>query len=468
MNASLLTFSITGIGILVQVFTRKRHLLASLLSSTFAFLIAIFIFSIPMDRAFTLMGASIRVSSTWQIFGRSLVLDEFNRQAVGYLYLIGGAILGSAWISKPTRMFHPLGLAILALVAASLMVVPFLFAAIFLELAAITFLLVLSTRTIGTARSGLRMLILYTLAMLAILFAGSMIELSGMSDLGVILLDTRVSILLAFGFAILLSIPPFHAWLPMAAGETHPFAIALASTVLPAAGLFFVLRFFGALSLAANESNLLEIIRIFGATTVWVAAFWGASQKSFAKMAAYATVSDLGVMLIAVGLGSEQGFRLALAITAARFVGSLCLAIGLANNSDKHRINRQEGEPIDAALPQNTAARLVTFLGAASIAGLPLTAGFPAKWRLLQILATGTAYAWISIMVAMFIFGLRILRFAQKNRSNGRGNGGAHTDAKIIVFLYAAVFLTFAFGLVPQVLNRWIEHTVMGLGLLIP
>lgn len=462
MNASLLTFSVTGIGILVQIFTRRRHLLASLLSSAFAFLIAIFIFSIPMDRAFTVMGASMRVSSTWQIFGRSFILDEFNRQAVGFLYLAGGMILGSAWISKPTRMFHPLGLALLGLVAASLMVVPFLFAAIFLELAAITFLLVLSRRTTGSARSGMRMLTLYTLAMLAILFAGSIADLGGMNELGFSFLDNRVTILLAFGFATLLSIPPFHSWLPIAVRETHPFAIALATTILPAAGLFFVLRFFSAFSFTANEANLLEIIRIFGATTVWVAALWGASQKSFAKMAAYAIVSDLGVMLVAVGLGSVEGYRLALAITAARFVGTLCLALGLSNNSYS---NQQDGQRIDPALPPSTLARLAVILGGASIAGFPLTAGFPAKWRLLQILSVGPSYVWVSLLLGMAILGFRILRFVHTHKAIQITNG---VDAKKTAFLATAILLTFGIGLYPRVLSPWIERTVIGLGLIIP
>ena len=465
MNAALLTFFVTGIGILVQIFSRRRHLLASLLSSAFSFLIAILILSIPMDRAFMVMGASIRLDSTWLIFGRSFVLNEFNRQAVGFLYLAGGAILGSAWISKPSRMFHPLGLALLGLVAASLMVVPFLFAAIFLELAAITLLLVLSRRTNGTARGGLRMLTLYTLAMLAILFAGSLADLGGVNDLGFSFLDNRVSILLAFGFAILLSIPPFHSWLPIAVAETHPFAIALAITILQAAGLFFVLRFFSAFFFTAIEAELLSIIRIFGATTVWVAALWAAVQKSFSKMAAYAIVSDLGVMLVAIGLGSEEGYRLALAITAARVAGTLCLALGLASKPNNEQSDEQDGERIDPALPSSTLARIATFLGAASLAGLPLTAGFPAKWWLLQILGEGPNYVWVSLLFGMVVLGFRILQFAYEEKAV---QIVIPIELKKIVFLSIAILLTFGIGLYPQVLSPWIERTILGLGFISP
>jgi NADH-quinone oxidoreductase subunit N len=222
VKAPLLIFLMTAMSMFILALTRRRHFLSGLMAGIFSVLIAIFILYIPLDEALSVFGFSIRFDGRWQLLGRSFLLDQNNRAAISYIFIAGGFLITGAWIARPVRMYYSLAMGILGLIAASLLIDPFLFAAIFIELAVIGSALILSSRKPGRSRGGLRLLSLYTLAMLAILLVGWMVELT---DSGVNLRDLNrgLQLLLGFGFAILISIPPFHAWIPIAAEENHPF-----------------------------------------------------------------------------------------------------------------------------------------------------------------------------------------------------------------------------------------------------
>ena len=128
---------------------RRHHLVASVITGCIAGAIALLVLFIPINEPISIFGNPFRMQSEWVILGRSFILNETNRNAIGYLYITGGFILTGSWVVRPIRMFLPLGLGILFLVASSLMIVPFLFAAVFIEIAAIAGLLILTSRRIG-------------------------------------------------------------------------------------------------------------------------------------------------------------------------------------------------------------------------------------------------------------------------------------------------------------------------------
>jgi NADH-quinone oxidoreductase subunit N len=462
VKAPLFIFLMTAISMIVLGFTRRRHLFSGLMAGLFSVVIAIFVLYIPLNEALSLLGISLRFDGSWQLLGRSFILNENNKAAVGFIFLSGGFILAGAWTARPVRLYYSLAMGILGLVAASLMIDPFLFAAIFIELAVIGSSLILSSRQPGNSRGGLRLLSLYTLAMLAILIVGWSIDISepGVETEG---MDLAFQLLLGFGFAILISIPPFHTWLPIASEENHPFTWNVIAIVLHGAALFFIVRFISNFYLLYENENIFTFIRSVGATVALVSAIWSAVQKDVQKMASYALISDLGVMLVAIGMGSNEGFQLAFGLTGARVISIACLSMGLMQI---WRISKSEdpSHPSKTFVPSILASSAV-LVGLLSLAGFPLTAGFPGRWGLLTIVAPLDPYAWIAVIGSMGILCMGAIRIARVLLYKSHDEYSRIVDWKEKIFLAGGLFLTIILGIFPQLLFPWIIQAIKGITL---
>jgi formate hydrogenlyase subunit 3/multisubunit Na+/H+ antiporter MnhD subunit len=461
VGAPLLIFVLSSIAILIQTLLRRRHFLASLITGVFAFLIAGLILSLPLDDVLTVLGSSFRIERSWTVMGRSFSLGDDNRAVIAYLYVAGGFILMGAWTTQASRMFYPLAMAIMALVSASMMINPFLFSAILLELAAIAALLMLSTREKGRALGGLRLLIQYTLAMLAILLAGSRIDITIPSGF---VFSSQVLILLGFGFAVLLSIPPFHSWLPISSTETHPFAIAFIAIILQASGLFFILRFIAIFSFDEIGLSFFKLLRIGGLSVSIICALWAMVQNRLAKLGSYLLVADMGLILFAIGLGSVLGFTLALSMLAVRVIGVFGWAFGLSilqarNRKNSHRNSRNTNFEFP---------KLLVFLGLFSIVGMPLTAGFPARWELLITARSNDDGYWIALVIILAMMAFGIIRNARIVLQEPMGSTLQNIGRLERIFLTAGVVFTLGLGFFPTILQRWVSMAVTGLGLLGP
>src|SRR3970282_1512997 len=150
MSAPFLLFSSSALLTLVTGLLRRRLIAAAIVS--------------PLS----IMCLNLKLSATWSVLGRSFPLDQGARPSVGFLYLSGAFLFGGGWAVNPNRYFFPAGVLSLALVAGSLLIQPFVFAAVFLELTAMAAVLILATVEYPAQRGGLRLLSLYTLAMMAI------------------------------------------------------------------------------------------------------------------------------------------------------------------------------------------------------------------------------------------------------------------------------------------------------------
>jgi formate hydrogenlyase subunit 3/multisubunit Na+/H+ antiporter MnhD subunit len=264
----------------------------------------------PIEEALSMGSTGVRVDGTWMILGRALTLDDGNRAAVGFLYLIGAFLIGGTWMTERSRYLPSVGLIMVYVVTASLMVRPFLFAALFIELAAMGAVLILVEGRFQARKGALRLLILYTLGMIVLLWAGWLMETGGITS-GAAQEARQATTYLALGFAILLSIPPFHIWLPTAGDETKPYGLMFVAVVLQSAGLFFLLFFLNQYPWLRQNENLFEGARLVGAAMVVFGGAMAIAQRKFSKMMAYALLADFGVIVIAVGTGQAEGYELA-------------------------------------------------------------------------------------------------------------------------------------------------------------
>ncbi len=446
MNAPLLIALGTLVSALLSGALRGRPRGAALASASGAAVLGAFALLVHLEQPFVAFGLSLKVGGTWGILGRFLVLGQGNRTAVGFLYLAAAFIFGGSWIARPGRYFHSVGFVSVGAVVASLMVRPFLFAAIFLEIAAMGSVLILAKPGQASRRGALRLLSLYTTAMLTTLLAGWRVEILGAAG-GTPEEALQAAMFLAVGFAILMVVPPFHHWLPAEADTAHPYALAFVAVFLQSAGLFFLLRFLDGYPWLRDNVQLFAGMRTVGAVMVVAAASLAAAQPTLGRAVAYALIADLGLPLISVGTRTPQGYQLAVGLIAAHAISLAVCALGLTALEKRAREDPAAGlRGVGRRAPLAAAA---TVAGLLSLAGFPLTAGFPARWALLQSLAAIDLASALGIVAGIAIGGAAALRWLGVLLQEGEG---APVPLPIgeRAFLAGGVFFCVLFGTFPQ------------------
>ena len=458
MSASLIIFLFTIVYSLLCLVLRHQRMASAFVAAIGAASIAAFVLFVPLDEAGIFFGGSIKFAREWIILGRMFSLSDSVRPMIGFLYLASAFFLFAAWVVRANRYFPSVGLLILAAVAASLMVDPFVFAAAFIELAAMGAVFILVTQQHPKSTGASRMLTLYTFAMFSILFTGSILEVAGITSATPVL-ALRVTFMLGFGFAILMTVPPFHLWMPKSADESDPYVLVFILVILQSAGFFFLLRFLDSYIWLREQALIYDGIRITGIVTTILAVIFSASQRNIRKLMVYALLIDLGVMLIAIGSGTEDGFRLALSLSVVRVIALGVLALGLSflsNAVPKADFMRGVGNK----MPVAAAAFLVGLL---SIAGTPLSAGFPGRWSLLTVVLYSDRLAAGTVIFSMIGLGVIVMRWAAILFGRGDGEEIVAMPNAPRGFLMGGIILLLLLGLFPQLIFLWIEDVASGL-----
>ncbi len=459
MSALALVFTLLAVLAVLSLAFRRRTTLPFAIASGASAIIALFILAAPLDEAISLLGFPLRLDSTWELLGRPLSLDPQNRAGVGFLFLVGALFFGLGWAAAPGRSFVPGGLIALGLLAGALTIQPFLFAAIFLELAAMACVLILIPPGSRSESGVLNLLVLYTMAMMAILFTGWLLENVGVTSVTPEL-ALRVILLLGLGFAILLFVPPFHYWLPSIVEKANPYSLAFVAIILQSSGMFFLLRFLDNFAWMRADPLISSAIQAAGILMIVFGTIVAVAQVSFLKIAVYALVADIGVSLLAIGSGLESGTEIAIGLTSVRVVGLALWGLGAAIMS-KSGYSTGAGR----AAPLATAAAL---LGVLSLAGQPLTAGFAWRWTLLAQLSESFNPGAILMVISMFAMLWVVLRWTRVLYEAGPTETELEprADGRVAVAILAGACLIL--GIFPQLAALWVSLATAGLANLSP
>jgi NADH-quinone oxidoreductase subunit N len=439
---------------------RNQRTASSLIAACGAALIAGFLLFVPFNEAYDLLGFSVRFESKWIVLGRELNLDSTIRPMIGFLYLSGLYLFSGSWLVVKNRFFPSIAILLLMTVAGSIMVEPFLFAAAFIGLAAMGSVLMLVSQDYPQSVGAVRLMVLYTFAMLAILLSGWMIETGSgtgpTSSEGV-----SAATVLSFGFAILMAIPPFHVWLTAGVQESNNFIVAFVTIVLQAAGFFFLLRFLDAYTWLRDDPIFHTGLQVISTGTMVLASLWALSAIDLRKVFAYAIVTDMGVILLALSHASPAGSRIALALFGARVFGIAVLALGIC-------VINTGGADWRGAGRKHPIAALSILVGLLSLAGFPLTAGFPGRWALLSLEFVPSVYILLTLLATMIIFALLVLRWAtilfDPTIQAERDTSSVAQQAYLIFGIGSLLLL----GIAPQILIPWVVEAAAGLTHLFP
>lgn len=195
---------------------------------------------------------------------------------------------------------------------------------------------------------------------------------------------------------------PFHSWLPDAMAASTPVSAYLHAAAVVKAGIFLLLRFSPAFAGLPVWSALLLSA---GLVTAFVGGWGALTQSDLKKLMAYSTVSQLGLIVAAIGTGTELGLIAAIVhvVAHALFKSGLFMMVGVVD----HLGHTREFGSIPRLIRAAPASFAITALGAASMAGVPPLLGFASKEMIFTGLleagagdAAATAGGWLLMLAA--------------------------------------------------------------------
>jgi formate hydrogenlyase subunit 3/multisubunit Na+/H+ antiporter MnhD subunit len=354
---------------------------------------------IPIDSALLIGPVSLKISSSFQILGRSLVLGTADGALLAILYGLAALWFFGSEAAGVARRLVPLGMGIIALLVASIAVEPFLFAAIFIEIAALLSIPLLSPPGQVPGRGVLRFLVYQTLAMPFILFAGWM--LAGVeASPGDLALTLQAATMLGMGFAFLLAVFPLFTWMPMLAEEASPFALGFLFWSLPTITIIFGLGFLDRYTWLRTAPALAGALQLTGVLMVVTGGVWAAFQRHLGRIMAYAAVVETGYVILALSVQPSIN------ATEIIFLNLIPRGLGLAVWALSLTVIIQKTGSLRFSSVQGLArsyplASLGVILAHLSTAGFPLLAGFPPRLALWEGLAVSSVLTALWLLVGV-------------------------------------------------------------------
>ncbi|MBD7979764.1 Na+/H+ antiporter subunit A [Oerskovia merdavium] len=205
---------------------------------------------------------------------------------------------------------------------------------------------------------------------------------------------TAAIVCLLAGAASKAALIPLHFWLPAAMAAPTPVSAYLHAAAMVKAGVYLVARFAPAYS---DTTVWRTIVIVLGVGTLLVGGYRALRQHDLKLVLAFGTVSQLGLIVLLVGLGTRSAALAGLAMIGAHamFKASLFLVVGVVDAATGTRdLRRLTG--VGRALPLTA---LAGALATASMIGLPPLAGYVAKEAALEALLHGEGPTWVDAVV---------------------------------------------------------------------
>ena len=263
---------------------------------------------------------------------------------------------------------------------------------------------------------------------------------------------------------------PLHTWLPDAMAGPTPVSALIHAATMVVAGVFMVARlypvFYEGLSISSSSITLLAFI---GGFTTLIGAGLAFVQNDIKKVLAYSTISQLGYMVMALGVGAWTAAVFHL-FTHAMFKACLFLGAGSVSHAAHHTFDMRKMGGLRKYMPST----FWTFtIASMALAGIPPLAGFWSKDEILAGAAQGQEQAyWLMLL---FGFATALMTAAYMTRAwwmtffgEYRGEGHPHESPKVIttpLWILAGMavvvgFLNLPDALAPDGIALRFEHYV--------
>ena len=221
---------------------------------------------------------------------------------------------------------------------------------------------------------------------------------------------------------------PLYVWLPDAMAGPTPVSALIHAATMVTAGVYLIARMSG-VYMATPEAS--QVIAVIGVATAFFAATMALVQTDIKKVLAYSTVSQLGFMFLALGVGA-YGVAIFHVVTHAFFKACLFLGAG----SVIHALGGEQDVRKMGGLRSRIPVTFWTFaIATAAIAGIPGLAGFFSKdeilWYAFASSRGGSPWLWAvaaitALMTAFYMCRLFWLTFMGQSRMERHAEEHVH------------------------------------------
>lgn len=252
---------------------------------------------------------------------------------------------------------------------------------------------------------------------------------------------------------------PLHTWLPDAMEGPTPISALIHAATMVAAGVYLVARTF---PIFEASTTAMTVVAIVGAFTALFAATIGVAQNDIKRVLAYSTVSQLGYMMLALGVGALSAGMFHL-FTHAFFKALLFLAAG----SVIHAVHKQNMHEMGGLGVKMKITAWTFAIGALALSGIFPFAGFWSKDAILtEALHQNVWYFIVGLTAAFFtafyMARLFFLVFFGKSRTDHKGHEPHESPAVMTIPLIVLAVLAIGAGFVFTPFNPWFGEWLTG------
>jgi len=197
---------------------------------------------------------------------------------------------------------------------------------------------------------------------------------------------------------------PLHTWIPFAMFAPTPVSALLHAACYVKAGVYLMARMHSFGPWPQSWGNTLAWV---GTVTLLLGSLFGLAQRDLKRLLAYSTVSQIGYMMLGIGLGTPLGIAAGLlhCLNHGLFKGSLFLCAGAV----QHATGTRDMDLLGGAGRRMPRTMVLWLIGAGAITGIPLLNGFVSKWLLFNAALQAhqpimALISWLASIFTIFYF----------------------------------------------------------------
>ncbi len=240
---------------------------------------------------------------------------------------------------------------------------------------------------------------------------------------------------------------PLHVWLPDSMEGPTPISALIHAATMVTAGVFMVARMSPLYELSETA---LTFVLVIGATTTFFTGLIGIVQNDIKRVVAYSTLSQLGYMMVALGVSAYAAgiFHL---MTHAFFKALLFLAAGSVIIGMHHNQDIRSMGGIRKYMPITW---ITSLLGSLALIGFPGFSGYFSKDAIIEAVhhssIAGSGYAYVAVLVGVFItalysFRMFFLVFHGEGPRDEHAKAHLHESPKVVTWPLIALAIPSVF-----------------------
>ena len=280
---------------------------------------------------------------------------------------------------------------------------------------------------------------------------------------------TVVCGLLTIGMGIKSAMFPFYAWLPQAhGGATTTSSAVLSGLVLKGYIIFLIRIFYRVFSIDVFRSlHITNIFFVFGIAGMIIGSVMAMHEEHIKRMLAYSSIAQIGYVFMGIGLGTDAGMVAAVFQIMAHAVTKPLLFIS-AGRLTEIRCHEKSLYRLRGTAHKDPVAGVCFTLGGLSMVGIPLLAGFTAKFFLADASNGLGLRMWIAILALCLSSVLNALYYIPAIAAvwSKRGTNYKEDLRKNPCFCVAAVILAIGVVLLGVAPMPFVRVIKMGLSML--